>query len=185
MKSKKTALFFLMAGIISIFLILSVFSCTPAAGDKIDVTPPAGAEEDAEELEELYEQVDYENAEIGAEITGYIPSFLCTDSDNYIKIEIKNTSDFTWRAGGEDRVRISYHYWGQDVDNSAYENNRTSLPDDLEPGESTFVEVLINAVTEEGIYILQIDPVIEGFDYLSNREVEMLQGKVYFYSCAD
>jgi hypothetical protein len=184
MKSKKTALFFLTVTAVSIFIILNIFSCTPAA-DKIDVTPPPGAEEDAEELEELYEPVDFENADIGAEMTGYIPSFLCTDTDNYIKIEIKNTSDFTWRKGGEDRVRISYHYWGQDVDNSAYENNRTSLPDDLEPGESTFVEVLVNAVTVEGIYILQIDPVIEGFDYLSNREVEMLQGKVYFYSCSD
>jgi hypothetical protein len=185
MKFKRTALFFLTAGAVSIFLIFSVFSCTPTTADKIDVTPPPGTEEDIEELEEQYEPVDFENAEIGAEMTGYIPSFLCTDSDNYIKIEIKNTSDFTWRADGENRVRISYHYWGQNVDNSAYENNRTPLPDDLEPGESAFIEVLINAVTEEGIYILQIDPVIEGFDYLSNREVEMLQGKVYFYSCGD
>jgi hypothetical protein len=185
MRSNKTTLFFLIATAMSIFLILNISSCTPAAADKIDVTPPPGTEEDAEVLEELYEPVDFENAEIGAEMTGYIPSFLCTDTDNYIKIEIKNTSDFTWRANGEDRLRISYHYWGQDVDNSAYENNRTSLPDNLEPGESASVEVLINAVTEEGIYILQIDPVIEGFDYLSNRDVEMLQGKVYFYSCSD
>jgi hypothetical protein len=188
MKFKKTALFFLTAGAASIFLILSIFSCTPAGTDKIDVTPPSSIEDEVkepEEVEEVYEQVDFENAEIGAEMTGYIPSFLCTNSDNYIKIEIKNTSDFTWRAGGENRVRISYHYWDQNGDNSAYENNRTPLPNDLEPDESALVDVLINAVTEEGTYILQIDPVIEGFDYLSNREVEMLQAKVYFSSCTE
>ncbi len=184
MKSKIKSIIFLIFLIISISLILNTISCSTPSTDKIDVTPP-GSEEDIKELEETYELIDYENAEIGAEISGYIPSFLCTDSDNYIKIEIKNTSDFTWRANGENRVRISYHYYGQDVDNSGYENNRTSLPNNLEPGESTSVEVLVNAITEEGTYILQIDPVIEGFDYLSNREVEMLQGKVYFYSCTD
>ena len=185
MKSKTKAIILLIFWIISIFLISSTISCFPTAEDKIDVTPPAGAEEDIEELEEVYEQVDYESAEIGAEMNGYIPSVLCTDSNNYIKIEIKNTSDFTWRADGKNRVRLSYHFYGQDVDNSEYENNRTTLPDNLEPGESTFVEVLVDAVNEEGTYVLQIDPVIEGFDYLSNREVEMLQGKVYFYSCTD
>jgi hypothetical protein len=185
MRSKTKAIILLIFWIISIFLILNTISCSTPSADKIDVTQPSGSEEEIKELEEVYEPVDYENAEIGAEISGYIPSFLCTDSDNYIKIEIKNTSDFIWRANGENRVRISYHYYGQDVDNSEYENNRTSLPDNLEPGESTFVEVLVNAVTEEGTYILQIDPVIEGFDYLSNRDVQMLQGKVYFYSCTD
>jgi len=182
MKSKIPIIIFLISAVISIFLISSSCS-TAAAVDKIDVTPPPGTEGDVEEIEEVYDTVDYENVDISAELTGYIPSFLCTDSDNYIKIEITNTSDFTWRAGGENRVRISYHYYGQDIDNNQYENNRTPLPDNLEPGESAFVEVLINAVTEEGIYILQIDPVLEGYYYFSQKDITPLQGKVHFYSC--
>ena len=38
--------------------------------------------------EETIPLVDYQNATIGAEMTGAIPSFLCTNEDNYIKIEI-------------------------------------------------------------------------------------------------
>lgn len=186
MISKTRTINFLVSGIISLILIISIISCFPSTENgKIDVTPLGEDAENIKEQEEMFETVDFENAEIGAEISGYIPSFLCTDSDNYIKIEIKNNSDFTWRANGENRVRISYHYYGQDIDNNEYENNRTPLADNLEPGESASVEVLINAVSKEGTYILQIDPVIEGFDYLSNRGVEMLQGKVYFYSCTD
>ncbi|GAI24680.1 unnamed protein product, partial [marine sediment metagenome] len=56
----------------------------------------------SEELEEavaaLEEQIDYDNAVIGAELKGFIPSYLCTNKDNYIKIEVTNTSDFTWKC---------------------------------------------------------------------------------------
>ncbi|MDD5600594.1 MAG: hypothetical protein PHC87_02390, partial [Actinomycetota bacterium] len=133
-----------------------------------------------------FEVVDYENAVISAEIAGYIPSYLCTNADNYVKIQITNTSDFTWKCKGKDRVCIGYHYYGQNVDYSDYDKTeRTLLPDNLKPGETAIVEVLINDVTHEGFYLIQIDPVLEGHFWFSSRGVPVLEGKTYFGSCMD
>jgi len=190
MKFKIPAINWPVIIIISFFLILTFISCSPRITDKIDVTkegPEGISEEEVEELkEEAVDVVDYESAQVGAEINGYIPSFLCTDSDNYIKIEITNTSDFTWRSSGEDMVRIGYHYWGQDVDYSEYDNPaRTSLPNNLKPGESATIEVLIIDITNKGIYVLQIDPVLEGHFWFSSKGIPMLEGGTYFGSCTD
>jgi len=190
MKFKIPAINLLIATIISFFLILTFISCSPRITDKIDVTEEESegiSEEEVEELEEeAVEVVDYESAQVGAEIKGYIPSFLCTDSDNYIKIEITNTSDFTWISSGENMVRIGYHYYGQDVDYTEYDNpSRTSLPNNLKPGESATIEVLIIGVVNEGIYVLQIDPVLEGHFWFSSKGIPMLEGRTYFGSCTD
>jgi len=190
MRFKIPAINWPVTTIISLFLILTFISCSPRITDKIDVTEEGLegiSEEEVEELEEeIVEVVDYERAQVGAEIKGYIPSFLCTDSDNYIKIEITNTSDFTWISSGKNMVRIGYHYWGQDVDYSEYDNpSRTSLPNNLEPGESATIEVLIIGVTNEGIYVLQIDPVLEGHFWFSSKDIPMLEGRTYFGSCSD
>jgi hypothetical protein len=193
MKFKTPAINLSIIGIISIFLILTFVSCTPAVTEKIGVDTEEStqesekiSEEEINELEETAEVVDYENAQVGAEIKGYIPSFLCTDSNNYIKIEITNTSDFTWKSGGNDSVRVGYHYYGQDVDYSDYDNTtRTLLPNNVEPGESVTVEVLINDITHKGIYVVQIDLVLEGHFWFSTKDVPILQGKAYFSSCTD
>ena len=190
MRSKIKAIIFSISLLISILSVSVITSCFAPEGEKIDVTPPQDLEQDIEELEDEYVLVDYENAEIGAEMSGYIPSFLCTDSDNYIKIEIKNTSDFTWRANGENRVRVSYHYYGQDVDFVDYDGTqRTVLPKEVSPGESITLLMLINDITNPGIYIIQIDPVLEGNEipennfWFSSKGVEMIQGQVFFDEC--
>ncbi len=192
MKFKIPVINLLVTIIISLFLILTFISCSPYIADKIDVTdaaeekPEGATKEEAIETEEPAEVVDYENARVGAEIKGCIPSFLCTDSDNYIKIEVTNTSDFTWISSGKGMVRIGYHYWGQDVDYNEYDENiRTELPNDLEPGESAAVEVLISDVTHKGTYVLQIDPVLEGHFWFSSEDVPILEGRTYFDSCSD
>jgi len=181
MKLKKSAVNLLTTSILLIFLIFILgTACTTPATGKIDVSE----EEEIKGLEEMEEAVDYESAQFGAEIKGYIPSFLCTDSDNYIKIEITNTSDFTWRSGGQNPVRIGYHYYGQDVDYSDYDNtNRTLLANNVEPGESVTIEVLINDITHKGNYVIQIDLVLEGICWFSAKEIPMLEGKAYFSSC--
>ncbi|MBC7333014.1 MAG: hypothetical protein H5T85_00880 [Actinobacteria bacterium] len=162
------------------------------------VTSSTGTEEspeiEAEESKETSipseespaEIVDYENAKVGAEIKGFIPMYLCTNKDNYIKIEITNTSDFTWKSIGNNMVRIGYHFYGQDVAYSEYDNTtRTPLPKDVAPGESITVEVLINDIKEKGIYVIQIDPVLEGKFWFSAKGVPMLEGTAYFSSCSD
>src|SRR4030042_890965 len=101
--------------------------------------------------------------------------FACTP------IEITNTSDFIWQNNGNNPVRVGYHYYGQDVDYSEYDNNsRTVFPNDVEPGESVTVEVLINDITNKGIYVVQIDLVLEGYFWFSAKEIPVLQNNVYF-----
>jgi len=191
MKSMKSKTKMLAAGIMLTLLILVLTSCSPEEVDKIDVENAEGTQgEDAisddeiKELKEVVEAVDYENAEVAADIKGYIPSYLCTDSDNFITIEITNNSDFTWRSSGQNMVRIGYHYYGQDVEYSDYDQTtRTTLPDNLEPGAIVAIDVLINDIANKGTYVIQIDPVVEGEFWFSSKGVEVLQGKVYFSSC--
>ncbi|MDD5622927.1 MAG: hypothetical protein PHQ09_07215 [Actinomycetota bacterium] len=187
MRFKTPAITILITGIISLFMIFTLFACTPIESKKIDVDVDENEVQELEESEEEIVTVDYENAQFGAEINGYIPFFLCTDNDNYIKIEITNTSDFTWQSDGKNPVRVGYHYYGQDVDYSEYDNNaRTILPNDVAPGETVTVEVLINDITNEGIYVVQIDLVLEGYFWFSGKEIPVLQNNnVYFSSCGD
>ena len=192
MVSKMSKAKLLFIGIISILAFFIISSCAPVV-HKVDVEREGTSseetgnilEEGVKEPEE-FEVVDYENAVIGAEIAGYIPSYLCTNADNYVKIQITNTSDFTWKCNGKDRVSIGYHYYGQDVDYSDYDKTtKTLLPDNLKPGETATVEVLINDITHEGFYVVQIDPVLEGHFWFSAKGVPMLEGKTYFGSCMD
>ena len=181
------------------FFIISSASCsmnaTPA--EKIDVD--RGSEEQQGQSEETISleeeevvQIDYQNATIGAEMVGAIPSFLCTNRDNIIIIEITNTSDFTWRTEKPGVVRIGYHYYGQDVEYVDYDQtSRSLLPNPVNPGETVTVEVLINNIENEGNYVIQIDPVLEGNErpednfWFSSKGVEMMEGTSYVGSCGE
>jgi hypothetical protein len=180
----------------SVMVILSmlIVSCGSPAADatatsKIDVgSEPMTDDEMLKALEEAIVEedlTDYDNVRAAAELKGAIPNFLCTNSDNYIKVEVTNTSDFTWRKDGPHSVRIGYHYFGQDVEYSEYDKTRrTGLPDNLEPNESTEVLLLIDDITNPGTYILQIDIVLEGKYWFSSQGMEMIEGPVLFGECS-
>jgi hypothetical protein len=101
-----------------------------------------------------------------------------------VKIEVTNTSDFTWRADGKNGVRLGYHYYGQDVDYTEYDKTaRSALSENLEPGETATVEVLINDITNTGTYVVQIDLVLEGHFWFSSKDIPMIEARVFFGSC--
>ena len=191
----KKSLIFGAILIIVLLISVSLISCSPAAvssgensGSK---TGEELTEEEIEELaealeEEVVEAVDFESAQLGAELSGYMPSYLCSNADNYVAVEVTNTSDFTWRVSGTNTVRIGYHFYGQDVDFVEYDKTaRSVLPDDLEPGETARVEVLINDIINPGIYVVQIDIEVKGYAWLSSLDVPMVEGRVYFEDCGD
>ena len=179
-------------------LLLGISCSTPVTETAQEEIPQQDDQQESgiteEELEELEEAIaeeeadttDYGSVTVGAELYGYMPSYLCTDTDNYVKIQVTNTSDFTWIAGGENKVRIGYHYFGQDVDFVEYDKTtRSVLPGNLEPGETATVEVLINDITNPGTYVVQIDLVLEGHFWFSSKDIPMIEGRVYFNSCLE
>ena len=195
--------------IFSLFLSFSLSGCSLLLGDQ--TTQETGNKETLEtseqgnssetktdiettgEPEQPIESIpDLTNAKIGAEMKGAIPSYLCINKENIIKIEIKNTSDFTWRIESPNVVRLGYHYFGQDVDYVDYDRTtRTVLPHEVKPEETVTVEVQIVDITNEGTYVIQIDPVLEGNDvpdnnfWFSSKGVTMLEGSVYFGKCTN
>jgi uncharacterized protein YcfL len=127
---------------------------------------------------------DYDNVKAGAEIKGAIPGFLCTNKDNIIPLEIKNTSDFTWRNDSKNSVRVGYHYYGQDVDASDYDSTtRTELDKNVAPGETIKVNMIINDIKKPGNYVIQVDLVLEGKYWFSSKGVTMIESPVYFGEC--
>lgn len=127
---------------------------------------------------------------IGAEMTGAIPSFMCINKINMVTVEVKNTSDFTWRTDIPNLVRFGYHFYGQDVSFTEYDNTiRTVLPHDVKPGEIATVNVDIKDVLNKGTYVIQIDMVQEANDdaannfWFSSKGVTMIEGTSYFGPC--
>jgi hypothetical protein len=127
---------------------------------------------------------------IGAEMIGAIPSFMCINKANMVTVEVKNTSDFTWRTDIPNLVRFGYHFYGQDVSFTEYGNTtRTVLPHDVKPGESATVNVDIKDVLNKGTYVIQIDMVQEANDdaannfWFSSKGVTMIEGTSYFGAC--
>lgn len=128
----------------------------------------------------------YDTAKAGAELKGAIPGFLCTNKDNIMVVEIKNTSDFTWRNDSANSVRVGYHYYGQDVDASDYDGTmRTELKNNVAPGETIKVEMLMNDIKQPGNYIIQIDLVLEGKYWFSSKGMEMIESPTYFGESAN
>jgi hypothetical protein len=191
----KKSLIFGAILIIVLLISVSLISCGPAAVSSGENSgSKTGEELTTEEIEELaealkeevVEAVDFESAQLGAELSGYMPSYLCSNADNYVAVEVTNTSDFTWRVSGTNTVRIGYHFYGQDVDFVEYDKTaRSVLPNDLEPGETARVEVLINDIINPGIYVVQIDIEVKGYAWLSSLDVPMVEGRVYFEDCGD
>lgn len=193
MKSVTFSLILLVFVCSIIFMASSCFMGTESDSGTNDVV--SEDTKDVEISDEIEEEIveavkgedltDYDNAKVGAEIKGAIPGFLCTNKDNIITIEVKNTSDFTWRTDSRYPVKVAYHYYGQDVDANDYDGtSRSVFEKDVEPGETVKVDVLINDITQSGNYILQIDLVLEGKYWFSSKGVEMLESPVFFSECA-
>lgn len=194
--SKNNKKFKPVASFIAIFTIIffiaaSMISCTTSKNSGNGSTNNDNQNIEQNENDDIQEETvssvtgedltDYDNVKVGAEIKGAIPGFLTTNKDNYVGVEIKNTSDFTWRNDSKNSVRVGYHYYGQDIDASNYDSTtRTELGKNVAPGETIEVYVLINDIKQPGNYVIQIDLVLEGKYWFSSKDVEMIESPVYF-----
>ncbi|MCL6086858.1 MAG: hypothetical protein M1475_00435 [Actinobacteria bacterium] len=178
--------FLLLFNLVSCGLTASTSSSGEAQGkdQKSSTSSNDNVQEEAVEAVKGEDLTDYDNVKVGAEIKGAIPGFLCTNKDNYVVIEVKNTSDFTWRNDSKNSVRAGYHYYGQDVDASDYDGTaRTELEKNIAPGETAKINVLINDIKNPGNYVIQIDLVLEGKYWFSSKGVKMIESPAYFGEC--
>ena len=192
-------IFFISVITVSFLFFSSLVSCgaessvtsigTSAENENKDSGTTGNDENIKEETVDSVESEDltnYDTVKVGAELKGAIPSFLCTNKDNILTIEIKNTSDFTWRNDSNNSVRVGYHYYGQDVDASDYDGTvRTELKNNVAPGETIKVDMLINDIKQPGNYVIQIDLVLEGKYWFSSKDMEMIESPTYFGECAN
>ena len=89
------------------------------------------------------------------------PTVMGAGSTAAIQVTAENTGDFTWPAGGNNPVHISYH-WLQNGNVVINDGNRATLPGDLAPGQNVTVNLSVTAPSSLGSYTLQIDTVQEG-----------------------
>jgi hypothetical protein len=189
----KKSLIFIMILIIVVLISVPLMSCRPASvsssensgletGEKLSLKEVEALTEVLEE--DAVEAVDFDSARLEAELSGYMPSYLCSNTDNFVAVEVTNKSDFIWRTSGINTVRLGYHFYGQDVDFVEYDKTaRSMLPNDLEPGETARVDVLINDIINPGMYVVQIDVEVKGYAWLSSLDLPMVEGLVYFEDC--
>ncbi|MCE5329686.1 hypothetical protein LLG07_05080 [bacterium] len=194
--NKKIKLIAFLAIFTIVFLLITgMISCTATgnsdntnSNNSVQNTEQNGSTDNSGDIQEETinsvkgeDLTNYDNVKVGAEMKGAIPGFLTTNKDNYVGVEIKNTSDFTWRNDSKNSVRIGYHYYGQDIDVSNYDSTtRTELEKNVAPGETIKVNVLINDIKQPGNYVIQIDLVLEGKYWFSSKGVEIIESPVYF-----
>ncbi len=185
--------------IVSLFITGSLVSCGGSSNGSVNEGNVQTENQDANSnnssdavQEEIVDSVngedltDYDTVKAAAELKGAIPSFMCTNKDNIVTVEIKNTSDFIWRNDSKNSVRLGYHYYGQDVDASDYDGTvRTGLKNNVAPGETITVDMLINDIKQPGNYVIQIDLVLEGKYWFSSKEMQMIESPAYFADCAE
>ena len=171
----------------SIILILLLFtiSCSRepvAPPEEIKKTPEENiAVEKTEEPEPETPSMDYSEETHDIEYEGFIPTFLCSGDENYIKITLKNSSSVTWPSTGKFPVRVGYHWFpkGEQPEPEWDDGGRITLPNDVAPGESVTVVVRVKAPEAMGWYILQIEAVQEGVIWFQ----KVIEGSTYVDKC--
>ena len=87
------------------------------------------------------------------------------------QIRVTNVTSTTWRAGGVNPVRLSYHAYAQDGALLVWDGERSALPFDVAPGASVAVTAAIRAPAVGGDDVIAWDLVEEGVAWLSSRGV--------------
>ena len=139
---------------------------TEESSGKGDESKSAGDAE-KETTEEVVE-VDYDNAQYGAEYIIYMPQYIPSGKETIVKATVKNTSDFTWNAGGPNPVRLGYHLDKVIPGSPQFDGTgRGELPHNVKPGESVDIFMPMSAPDEPGYYNVNFDMVIEGILWFS------------------
>jgi len=79
----------------------------------------------------------------------------------YVRVQNLSTATWPWGLEQHPEIRVSYHWRTAGGELVRYEGLRSPLPCRLGPGESTIVPTWVEAPTDPGEYVLEIDLVHE------------------------
>jgi SpoIID/LytB domain protein len=107
-----------------------------------------------------------------------IPSAASPGAEMPVEIRITNNGRRTWIAGGDQPVRLGYHWYGADGHTLLGDGARAALPADVPTGQTTTVTVNVRAPQANGTYVLAWDLVQEGAGWFSASAVPMKTERV-------
>ena len=81
---------------------------------------------------------------------------------------VRNSSPRPWARWGLTRIALSYH-WQRDGEIVVFDGIRTRLPNDVKSGDTLSTEVNVEAPSEPGSYVLQLDLVRETIGWFSDH----------------
>jgi len=85
------------------------------------------------------------------------PVVLRVNQSRQMLVQIQNTGDVTWAAGGASPVRLSYHWYDSQSNTVVWDGVQTSLSADVPPGGVVTLQAQLRAPTKAGTYTLKWD----------------------------
>lgn len=99
------------------------------------------------------------------------PATIVPGGDVPIEVPVENTGLQAWPAGGQNPVRLGYHWLDGTPVAVMWDGARAILPHDVQPGEELTVTVSVRAPRAEGTFVLAWDMVQEGVGWFSGHAV--------------
>ena len=119
-------------------------------------------------------------ADLGATYDDHttVPSAASAGAEMPVEIRITNTGKRTWIAGGDQPVRLGYHWYAEDGHTLLGDGALVALPADVSTGQTTAVTANVRAPQADGTYVLAWDLVQEGVGWFSASAVSMKTARV-------
>ena len=143
---------------------LAIQDATPRAGDLVVARKNASAARVVERVTpELDASYDHTTA----------PSAVIAGAEMPVQIRITNTGLRPWPAGGDQPVRLGYHWYDADGNTVLWDGAGAALSSDVASGQATTLDVSVRAPLADGTYTLAWDLVQEGTGWFSGNTVAM------------
>ena len=99
-----------------------------------------------------------------------------------IQVTVKNVSQSVWlaaeRSSGDFRLSVGNHWLDQNGDKVVNDDGRAAIANDVLPGATTTVPLMINAPRRSGEYLLEVDMVQEGASWFGLKGSRTWRGRV-------
>lgn len=84
-----------------------------------------------------------------------------------VPLTLRNDGLATWPAGGPNPIHVAAHISDSTGATVSWDGERSSLPNDVAPGQSVTSSVIVNTPAKPGAYVVRVDLVQEGIAWLS------------------